>query len=212
MPPRWRGFSEASRRLRQCKRKELQVTEMTESVRADQASPQLVYLFTTTGGRVIIGAVCLFVVFAVAIGSYFAARISGDSELKSANLRIVQLQSDNQKLVADNTDQLGTIADLQLQVKNAQAKLAVILPTENTYNINPNQALLVANGLLTVGLVGSPRNESINLNINGKPQNAVVGTPINIAPDASTNCQVTVQSFDMFKAVITATCAAAKPQ
>jgi hypothetical protein len=188
------------------------VTEMTESVPAEQASPQLVYFFMTTSGRILTSAVCLLVIAAVAIGSYFAARIAGDSELKSANLRIVKLQSDNQRLVADNTDQLGTIADLQLQIKNAQAKLAVILPTENTYNINPNQALLVADGRLAIGLVGSPSNESINLNINGKPQTALVGTPINVAPDPSTNCQVAVQSFDMFKAVITATCAPAKPQ
>jgi hypothetical protein len=87
----------------------------------------------------------------------------------------------------------------------------VILPTENTYNINPNQSLVVANGRLTVGLVGSPTNDSVNLNINGKTQSAPVGAVITSVLDPSTTCQVGVQSFDMFKAVLTATCAAAKP-
>ena len=166
----------------------------------------------TSAGRLLGVVVCALLILAAAIGSYFVARVASDNELKAANLRILQVQNENQKLVADNTNQLGTIADLQLQIKAAQAKLATIVPTENTYNIGPNQALVVANGRLTIGLVGSPSNDSINLNINGKPQSAAVGAIITSVLNPSTTCQIGVQSFDMFKAVLTATCAAAKPQ
>jgi hypothetical protein len=89
--------------------------------------------------------------------------------------------------------------------------LAAIMPTENTYNINPNQSLIVAGGRLTIGLIGSPTNEGVNININGKPQMAAVGASINTVLDSSMTCQVGVQSFDMFKAVLTATCASVKP-
>lgn len=187
------------------------MAEPMQAGRSDRTNPQLPLFLTTTAGLVVFAVVCALVVLAVAIGSYFTARIAGDTELKSANLKIVQLESDNQKLVADNADRLGSIADLQLQIKNAQSKLAVIMPTENTYNISPNQALVVANGRLTVGLVGSPTNDSVNLNINGKTQSAPVGAVITSVLDPSTTCQVGVQSFDVFKAVLTATCAAAKP-
>jgi hypothetical protein len=187
------------------------VTETMEAGRSDRTNTQLLRFFMTSAGRTIALVVCALVILVVAIASYFAARAASDTELKAANLRILQVQNENQKLIADNTDQLGTIADLQLQIKNAQSKLGVILPTENTYNINPNQSLVVANGRLTVGLVGSPTNDSVNLNINGKTQSAPVGAVITSVLDPSTTCQVGVQSFDMFKAVLTATCAAAKP-
>ena len=84
------------------------------------------------------------------------------------------------------------------------------MPSANTYNISPNQSLIVADGHLTIGLIGSPGNESVTLAINGKQQTVSAGQVITVAPDPSTNCQVQVQSFDMFKAVLTASCAAAK--
>jgi cell division protein FtsB len=179
--------------------------------RSNGTNPPIYYFMMTSAGRVISGIFCIVLLLAVMIGSYFYARFSGDAELKAANLRIVQVQNDNQKLIAENTDLLGTIADLQIQVKNAQAKLAVIMPTENTYNIIPNQSLIVANGRFTVGLIGPPSNDSVNLNINGKSQTASVGTVISTVLDPATTCLVGVQSFDMFKAVLTASCAAPKP-
>src|SRR5471032_1429299 len=103
-----------------------------EAGRSDRTNTQLLRFFMTSAGRTIALVVCALVILVVAIASYFAARAASDTELKAANLRILQVQNENQKLIADNTDQLGTIADLQLQIKNAQSKLGVILPTENT--------------------------------------------------------------------------------
>jgi len=59
-------------------------------------------------------------------------------------------------------------------------------------------------------MVGAPGNENITLNINGRPQTLGAGQVIAVAPEPSTNCQVGLQSFDMFKAVLLASCTAAK--
>ena len=93
-----------------------------------------------------------------------------------------------------------------------QAALNAIMPSQNTFNVQPNQAIVVGNGRLTIGLVGSPSNESVTLDINGKEQAVAVGQIVELAPDPATKCQVQVQSFDMFKAVLVASCTPAKPQ
>ena len=85
------------------------------------------------------------------------------------------------------------------------------MPSENTYNIQPNQTLILGDGHLTVGMIGPPANDSVLLNINGKSQTLPAGQTLSITPDPATRCQINVQSFDVFKAVIVATCAAAKP-
>jgi hypothetical protein len=188
------------------------VTETMEAGRSGRTSPQPSRFLVTTAGRLLGVVAGVVLIVGTAIGSYFLARAAGDSEIRASNIRIVELQSENQKLNADNTNKLVAIADLQSQLKSVQAKLAVIMPSENTYNISPNQSMIVAGGRLTIGLIGSPTNESVNININGKQQSAVAGAIFNSVLDPSTTCEVGVQSFDMFKAVLTASCAAAKPQ
>jgi hypothetical protein len=91
-------------------------------------------------------------------------------------------------------------------IAKLQATLDELVPSENTYNIKANQSLIVGGGRLTVGLIGAPANDSVTLNINGKRQQLGTGDVLNVAADNQTNCQVRVQSFDMFKAVVTATC------
>jgi hypothetical protein len=48
------------------------------------------------------------------------------------------------------------------------------------------------------------------LNVNGKQQPLAAGQTINVAPDPATQCQLSVQSFDVFKATLVATCSGAK--
>jgi len=50
------------------------------------------------------------------------------------------------------------------------------------------------------------------LNINGKSQSVAAGETLSITPDPAIRCFVNLQSFDVFKAVIVATCGAAKAQ
>ena len=85
-----------------------------------------------------------------------------------------------------------------------------IIPSKNTYNIKPNQSMIVAGGRLTIGLIGPPTNESVNININGKQHSVATGDVIRLTLDPRTTCQVRVQSFDMFKAVLNASCAQAQ--
>jgi hypothetical protein len=61
-------------------------------------------------------------------------------------------------------------------------------------------------------MVGPPANDSVLLNINGKSQTVAAGQTLTITPDSATRCLVNLQSFDVFKAVVVATCAAAKAQ
>jgi hypothetical protein len=59
-------------------------------------------------------------------------------------------------------------------------------------------------------MVGPPENDDIMLNVNGKQQPLAAGQTINVAPDRATQCQLSVQSFDMFKATLAAACSGPK--
>src|SRR5471032_2795669 len=100
----------------------------------------------TAGGRLAAASACVVLILCGAIGSYFLARSSSDAEVKSANLKIVELQNENQRLNADNNSRLVAIADLQSQIKSAQSKLAAIMPVENTYIVSPNQSIVIGGG------------------------------------------------------------------
>ncbi len=132
--------------------------------------------------------------------------------LLDAAALIGRLQPENQQLKATVLDQDAKLITLQSKFSAAQSTLDAIMPTENTYNIKPNQSLRFADGQLTIGLVGPPTNESVNININGKQQLAVTGDVFKIAPNPSTECRVAVQAFDMFNVVLSVSCAAAKSQ
>ena len=188
------------------------MTERMEAGRSARMNPQLPHFSMTRSGRFLGVVVCAVLILGIAIGSYFRGWTAGNREEKASNERIMELQYENQKLTADNTHQMATIANLQTELDNVKDKLNAIMPSQGTYNISPNQSMIVADGHLTIGLIGSPKNQSVNININSKQQSAAAGEVINIALDPSTSCQVRVQSFDMFKAVLTASCAAVKPQ
>ena len=61
-----------------------------------------------------------------------------------------------------------------------------------------------------VGMIGTPGNDAIMLNVNGKQQSLGAAQTINVTPDPTTQCQLSVQSFDVFKATLVATCSSAK--
>ncbi len=147
-----------------------------------------------------------------AIGGYILGFQVAHRDLQDAKQLIQQLQTESQKFKKEVLTLTASQINMNSDLTRVQAALDKIMPAKNVYNINPNQSLVVADGHLTIGLVGSPNNENINININGKQHAAVSGDVINVAPDPSTACRVEIQYFDMFKAVIIATCAAAKPQ
>ena len=166
----------------------------------------------TRGGRLRLAFVAAILILGVAIGGHIYGRLVAARDVLERDATIQQLQSEIQKLELELYGQNGKLVALQSKFTTVQATLEAIRPAENTYNIDPNQAMIVAGGRLTIGLIGSPTNEGINININGKPHPAAAGDVIHVALDPSTNCQVGVQYFDMFKAVLTAWCAEVKPQ
>jgi hypothetical protein len=160
--------------------------------------------FRTPAGVVLI----LFIM----VSGYFWGRQFNARDIQQRDAAILQLQSDNQRLAADIADQNANLTAMRAELTSTKATLDAIMPSQNTYNINPNQSLIAADGHLTIGMVGSPGNDGINLNVNGKQQKVAAGDVVRVSPDASTACQVQLQSFDMFKAVLVASCAPAKSQ
>ena len=148
----------------------------------------------------------------IMVSGYFWGRQFNSRDIQQRDAAILQLQSDSERLAADIADQNATLTAVRTELSSTKATLDAIMPSLNVYDINPNQSLIVADGRLTIGLIGSPGNDVINLNVNGKQQKVAAGDVIRLSPDPSTACQVQIQSFDMFKAVLVASCVAAKSQ
>ena len=141
-------------------------------------------------------------------GGYLFGRNLASRPLAAATQLIQQLHQRLKTLIIDQNTKLVA---LQAKLKDVQAALNAITPSANTYVIRPNESIIVAKGRLTIGLIGAPANEGVTININGKQHSAATGDVFHIAVDPATTCQVGVQSFDMFSAVLTASCAAVKP-
>jgi len=140
------------------------------------------------------------------IGSYVVGLNVGYLDIAGARQLIQQLRADNQKLKTQIADLNATQVALQNKLSTFEAALDEIIPSKNTYIIKPNQSMIVASGRLTIGMIGAPTNESVSINVNGKQQSVATGDVISITLDPRTTCQVRVQSFDMFKVVLNASC------
>jgi hypothetical protein len=150
---------------------------------------------------------CIIAIVVILVGGHLYGRYLASKEIGGRDVLIDQLQAQVQQQKRSADQKAAQISDLQAKLARVQAQLEQILPSKDTYNIMPNQTLIVADGKITVGLIGSPANESIMLNINGKQLAATAGQVIPAGSDSAANCRVAVQSFDMFRAVLTATCA-----
>jgi hypothetical protein len=166
-------------------------------------------LFMTSRGRVFLTIVVLVVIAGVAIFGRLYGQHLAYSAMVDRDGAIRQLETESQRLELERSDQDTQVKALQAQVASLKVQLNTVLPSNNLYSINPNQSLLVA-GRLTIGLVGGPLSNGINININGKQEFAAVGDVIHVLPDSSTACNVQIQSFDMFKAQFTASCGPTK--
>jgi hypothetical protein len=148
----------------------------------------------------------IITIVGILIGSQIYGRYLANRDIGGRDAALIELRDEAQKLKVHADDLSAQVTDLRTKLDKTQAALEAIMPSVNTYNISPNQTLIVSDGHLTIGLVGSPGNEGITLNINGKQQVLAAGQVISVAPDPSTNCQVSVQSFTMFVATLSAAC------
>jgi hypothetical protein len=169
-------------------------------------------LLMTRRGRVVLLLTALFIVAAVAVFGRLYGQHLAYRAMQDRDSAISQLESQSQKLKLDSSNQNAAVTALQTQLAHVQAQLDAIVPSKDVYNINPNQSLLAGDGHLTIGLVGGPMSNGININVNGKQQFVAVGDVIRVNPDPSTSCEVKIQSFDMFKARFTASCSAVKTE
>jgi hypothetical protein len=160
-------------------------------------------------GRLLRNAWVVVTVF-VAVVAYTAGWQGGvretTNQFKDENAK---LQSDNQRLSKEASTQATQIANVQGQLKNTQSQLASVSGPVAVFEINANESMVVAGSHLTIGLVGSPTNDRVTINVNGKQQALAAGDVVNAG--VSANCRVELKSFEMFKAVVTTTCADAKP-
>ena len=105
-------------------------------------------------------------------------QILGD--MADSNNLFLQSRIEVRDLKTQIADQKEKFAALRTKLEGVQAALEAIMPSENTYNMTPNKSMIVAGGRLTIGLVGSPTNEGVNININGQQHSAAVGDTINV--------------------------------
>lgn len=178
------------------------MTDTTQSHRRHKPKSGLVGWFTTRRR----GLLTIILVLAAIVAAFVIGLQTSLRELANAKQLILQLQTETQKFNDQTTLQKAKVLSLQTTAARLAATLNELMPSKDTYQIAANQSLIVANGRLTVGLVGSPTNQGITININGKQQVVASGDVIEIAVDASTTCHVRVQAFDMFKALVTAAC------
>jgi hypothetical protein len=146
----------------------------------------------------------------ILIGGHLYGRYLASFNSTSTDNIITELVSQGQKQKRVDDSLSAEITAMVIKLQNAQATLDSIMPSPNTYTIKPNQTLIVGDGHLLVGMVGPPGNDAIMLNVNGKQQPLAAGQTINVAPDPATQCQLSVQSFDVFKATLVATCSGPK--
>jgi len=187
------------------------VTDSTQSGCPARNSPGSGVSATRRRRFLVVSAIVLVLVGST-IGGYLFGRDLASHPLEAATQLIQQIQPENQKLKASILDQIARINELETRLKRVQADLNAIKPSENTYKVTGNQSLILGGGHLTIGLVGPPTNESVNININGKQHLAATGDVFDITPDPATTCQVRVQAFDMFEAIVYAACTTAKPK
>jgi hypothetical protein len=155
--------------------------------------------------------VLMVLILIAGLVGYAIGRELGRRNLLARDETIQQFQNERLELSAELGRRNEQLIALQTKLNHVQATLDELMPSENIYVFRPNQSLVLAGGRVTIGLMGSPTNQSVTINVNGKQHLAVAGDVITVALEESTMCQVTVQSFDLFKAILHATCSDKAP-
>ena len=121
---------------------------------------------------------------------------------------IRKLTADKDRLTAEKIALEKQTFELRGQLDKVNKKLEAIMPSPNLYKIKPNESQTVPIGRLTVGLVGTPGNQSIELNVNDKKYRAQAGDITDIAM----TCRVEVVSFSVIDAnvIVNASCTETK--
>jgi hypothetical protein len=147
----------------------------------------------------------VILVIVLSLFSYLAGMYTISRDLAQTRLLLQALQTETQKARRDLAAQNSSQTNLQAQLQRTKAELEAIRPSKDSFVISPNQSITVGEGLLTIGLIGSPTNGSVSLNVNGVRHALGSGDVLQLNLTKS-SCRIAVQSFDMFKATIVASC------
>jgi hypothetical protein len=159
--------------------------------------------------RLIIAVAFVIMCLGILIGGHlYRHYLSSFTPALDDTITELRLRTQFERRQADS--KAANLTAMGIKLGRTRATLDSIMPAPNTYVIKPNQTLIVGDGRLPVGMVGSPGNDAIMLNINGKQQPLAAGQTINVALDPATQCQLSVQSFDVFKATLVAACSGPK--
>ena len=104
----------------------------------------------------------------ILIGGHLYGRYLASFNSTSTDNIIAELVSQNQKQKRVSDSLSAELTPMGIKMQSAQATLDSIMPAPNTYTLKPNQTLIVGDGHLMVGMVGTPGNDAIMLNVNGK--------------------------------------------
>jgi hypothetical protein len=170
-------------------------------------SSRAAWRLLTRRRRVYILLIETLLILGVALIGHITGRELARRQLLQRDATIQQLREERQEVSGELNRRADRILTLQTRLNHVQGVLDEIVPSENIYVMRPNQSFIVAGGRVPVGLMGVPTIHGVTLNINGKHQLMNAGDVVKVELPESRTCQVTVQSFDMFKVVIHATCA-----
>jgi outer membrane receptor protein involved in Fe transport len=169
-------------------------------------SSRAAWRLLTRRRRVYILLIETLLILGVALIGHITGRELARRQLLQREQTIVQLREERQQASAELNRRADRILTLQTRLNHVQSVLDEIVPSENIYVMLPNQSLVVAGGQVTVGLVGSPTNKGVNINVNGTQRLVNAGDIMQAKMEDGRTCNVTVQSFDMFKVVLHAIC------
>ena len=158
------------------------------------------------GKRRVALATTLAVVIGVGIASFLLGAYFTSRDVASLRVVLGSVQAETQKAKQGLVSQAAANSALQARLAAVSAELEAIRPAKNTYVISPNQAIVLADGRLTVGLVGSPGSNSLLLNVNGEQKSSSPGDVIQVSAGNETSCKIAVQQFDLFKAQVNVNC------
>lgn len=183
---------------------------MTDRTKPDPAPANSRSRLFRAGNRLVMAVAFVLMCLGIVIGGHLYGRYLGSFNSPRVDDTITELRVRTQFEKNHADSQTAELTTVGAKLKKVQDTLNSIMPSPNTYVIDPNQTLIVGEGRLPVGMIGSPGNDAITLNVNGKQQQLAAGQMISVAPNPATQCQLTVQSFDVFKATLVVVCSGPK--
>jgi len=151
----------------------------------------------------------VLVILAATIGAFLLGVYVTSRDLANLRLLVGSLRAETQKAKQELVSQRAANSSLQGRLGAISAELEAIQPAKGTYNFRPNQSIVLADGRLTIGLVGAPGSNNVLLNVNGEQKKASTGDVIQVAAGPNATCRMAVQRFDLFNALINVTCSKA---